>query len=91
MNKSLIHPEKSKKSLKIKLSFKINFWATVNKNRVFWTDVPDVTLQTEKEISLHLHLQRSMPETLFGTLTNLLNSVQKSFSVRTLIKQKLVK
>ena len=32
-----------------------------------------------------------MPETLFGTLTNLLDSAQKQFLVRTLIRQKLVK
>ena len=32
-----------------------------------------------------------MPETLFWTLTNLLDSVQKQFLVRTLIRQKLVK
>ena len=46
----------------------------------------------EKKItSLHSYLKRSMPETLFGTLTNLLDSVQKQFLVRTLIRQKLVK
>ena len=32
-----------------------------------------------------------MPETLFGTLTNLLDSVQKQFLVRTLIRQKPAK
>ena len=57
----------------------------------------DVTFQMwhfkgEKKIaSLHSYLKRSMPETLFGTLTNLLDSVQKQFLVRTLIRQKLVK
>ena len=36
-------------------------------------------------------MKRSIPETLFGTLTNLRDSVQKHFSIRTLIRQKLVK
>ena len=41
--------------------------------------------------SLHSYLKRSMPETLFGTLTNLLYSFQKNLPVRTLIIQKPVK
>ena len=46
----------------------------------------------EKKItSLHSYLKKSMLETLFGTLRNLLDSVQKQFLVRTLIRQKLVK
>ena len=59
--------------------------------------VPDVTFWTwhfkrkKKITSLHSYLKRSMPETLFGTLTNLLYSVQKHLSARTLIIQKLVK
>ena len=59
--------------------------------------VPDVMFQTlhfkgEKKItSIHSYLKRSMHESLFGTLTNLLDSVQKHFSVTTLIRQKLVK
>ena len=59
--------------------------------------VPDVIFRTwhfkrkQKITSLHLYLKRSMPETLFGTLANLLHSVQKNLSVRTLIIQKPVK
>ena len=52
--------------------------------------VPDVILQKETE-NQNSYLQRSMPETLFGTLANLLYSVQKNHSVRTLIIQKPVK
>ena len=37
--------------------------------------------------SLHSYLKRSMPKTLFGTLTNLLDSAQKQFLVRTRIRQ----
>ena len=45
-----------------------------------------------KEItSLHSYLNRSMPGILIGTLTNLLQSVQKYLSVRTLTIQKPVK
>ena len=59
--------------------------------------VLDVTFQTwhfkrkHKIASLHSYLRRSMPETLFGTFANLLYSVQKNLSVRTLIIQKPVK
>ena len=45
----------------------------------------------KKITSLHSYLKRSMPETLFRTLPNLLYSVQKNLSVRTLIIQKPVK
>ena len=45
----------------------------------------------QKITSLHSYLKRSMPETLFRTLPNLLYSVQKNLSVRTLIIQKPVK
>ena len=46
----------------------------------------------EKKItSLHSYLNRSMPGILIGTLTNLLQSVQKYLSVRTLTIQKPVK
>ena len=57
--------------------------------------VPDMTFRTwhfkkkKKITSLQTYLKRSMPETLFGTLTNLLYSVQKNLS--TLIIQKPVK
>ena len=57
----------------------------------------DVTFQAwhlkeEKKIaSLHSYLKRSMPETLFETLKNLLYSLQKHLSVRILIIQKPVK
>ena len=36
VNQSSIYPEKNTKSLKTKLSFKINFWATFNEKGVFW-------------------------------------------------------
>ena len=50
-------------------------------------DIRDVPLQRKTKItSLHSYLKRSMPETLFGTLTNLLYSVQKHLSARTLNK-----
>ena len=45
----------------------------------------------QKITSWHTYLRRSMSETLFGTLANLLCSVQKNISVRTLIIQKPVK
>ena len=45
----------------------------------------------KKITSLHSYLKRSMPETLFGTLPNLLYSVQKNLYVRTLIIKKPVK
>ena len=55
-------------------------------------DVPDVTLQRGKENDkLHSYPKRSIPKTLFGTLTNLLLAAQKQLSVRTLIIQKPVK
>ena len=41
--------------------------------------------------SLHSYPKRSIPKTLFGTLTNLLLAAQKQLSVRTLIIQKPVK
>ena len=54
----------------------------------FWT----WHFKGEKKVtSIHLYMKRSIPETLFGTLTNLRDSVQKHFSIRTLIRQKLVK
>ena len=59
--------------------------------------VPDVTFRTwhfkrkKKITSLHSYLKRSMPETLFGTLPNLLYSAHKNLSVRTLIILKPVK
>ena len=59
--------------------------------------VLDVTFRTwhfkrkKKITSLHSYLKRSMPETLFGALTNLLYSVQKHLSARNLIIQKPVK
>lgn len=47
--------------------------------------IPDRKLQRENKIrSLHSYIKRSMPKTLFGTLRNLLQSVQKHLSVRTL-------
>ena len=52
--------------------------------------VPDVTFRTwyfkrkKKILSLHSYLKRSMPETLFGRLTNLLYSVRKHLSAVTL-------
>ena len=50
-------------------------------------DIRDVSLQRKTKItSLYSYLKRSMPETLFGTLTNLLYSVQKHLSARTLHK-----
>ena len=75
-------------SLKTKLSFKMIFWAAVNEKGVFRT----WHFKRKKKItSLHSYLKRSMSETLFGTLTNLLYSVQKNLTVRTRIIQKPVK
>ena len=49
-------------------------------------DVPDMTLQKEKKItSLHSYLKRSIPETLFGTLTNLIYSIQNTFQLELLL------
>ena len=78
---------KNTKSLKTQLLFKIILWATVMKReQCSGCDVLDVQFKREKKItSLHSYLKRSIPETLFGTLANLLQSVQKHFSVRTLI------
>ena len=45
----------------------------------------------KKMTSLHSYPKRSIPKTLFGTLTNLLLDAQKQLSVRTLIIQKPVK
>ena len=68
---------------------KINFWATLNEKGLFRTWR---YFKVEKKItSLHSYLKRLMPETLFRTLTNFLDFVQKHFSVRTLIRQILVK
>ena len=47
--------------------------------------IPEMKLQREKKFrSLHSYIKRSMPKTLFGTLRNLIQSVQKHLSVRTL-------
>ena len=75
-------------SLKTKLSFKINFWVTVNEKGVFRTWH---FKRKNKITSLHSYLKRSMPETIFGTLTNLLYSVQKKLLVKNLIIQEPVK
>ena len=50
--------------------------------------VPDIK---KKILSLHSYLKRSMPGTLFGTLTKLLYSVQKHLLPRTNVVQKPVK
>ena len=84
MNKCSIYPEKTK-SFKTKLPFKINFWATVNEKECSGLDDTDVTLQRGKE-NLKFNARK-----LFGTLTNLPDSIQKHFLVRLLIRQKLLK
>ena len=58
------------------------------KGECFECDVPGMTLQKEKEKHKFTQVYRSIPETLFETLTNLLYSVQKHLSVRTFIIQK---
>ena len=55
-------------------------------------DVPDVTLQKEIENHKFTFISEKINSwnTFFGTLANLLHSVQKNLSVRTLIIQKSV-
>ena len=89
MDKSSIYPEKRTKTFKTELSFKINFWTTANEKGVFrmCCSRRDTSKGGNNITSLHSYLKRSMPETLFRTLTNLLDFVQKQFLVRTLIRQ----
>ena len=89
VNKSSIYPDKNVWRLSIIQSKFLGY----NK----WKgSVPDVTFRTwnfkrkQKITNLYSYLKRSMPETLFRTLANLLYFVQKNLSVRTFIIQKPV-
>ena len=58
MNKSSIYPEKNAKGFKTKLSFKINFWSTVNEKGVmFWMcHSGHDTLKGKRKSQVHIHI-----------------------------------
>ena len=86
VSKSAINPEKTQKVWRLIIIHNkflgYSKWKGSVPDVMFWT----WQFKGEKKItSLHSYLKRSMPETLFGTLTNLLYSVQNTFQLELLL------